>query len=52
MRIIIVRDGTAIIFSEFGEQPVSFGDAILLGPSGRAQTSGTITSPAGLGSRP
>lgn len=33
VRLIVVRDGTAIVFSEFGEQPVSFGDAILLGPS-------------------
>lgn len=31
MRLVVVRDGTAIVFSEFGEQPVSFGDAILLG---------------------
>ncbi len=28
----MVRDGTSIVFSEFGEQPVSFGYAILLGP--------------------
>lgn len=33
VRIMAVLDGTAIVFSEFGEQPVSFGDAILLGPS-------------------
>ena len=33
VRIVVVRDGTAIVFSEFGEQPVSFGDAILLGPN-------------------
>lgn len=33
VRIMLVRDGTAIVFSEFGEQPVSFGDAVLLGPS-------------------
>ncbi|WP_338538741.1 AraC family transcriptional regulator [Janibacter terrae] len=33
VRIIVVRNGTAIVFSEFGEQPVSFGDAILLGPN-------------------
>ncbi|MBE8526505.1 hypothetical protein ILP97_55120 [Amycolatopsis sp. H6(2020)] len=33
MRIVVVRNGTAIIFSEFGQQPVSFGDAILLGPN-------------------
>ncbi|MGV3115104.1 hypothetical protein ACEE18_10940 [Corynebacterium freneyi] len=32
MRLVIARDGAAIVFSEFGEQPVSFGDAILLGP--------------------
>lgn len=30
---MLVRDGTAIVFSEFGQQPVSFGDAILLGPN-------------------
>ena len=33
VQLVVVRDGTAIVFSEFGEQPVSFGDAILLGPS-------------------
>lgn len=33
VRIMIVRDGTAIVFSEFGQQPVSFGDAILIGPN-------------------
>ena len=32
VRLVVVRDGTSIVFSEFGEQPVSFGDAILLGP--------------------
>lgn len=32
VRLVIARDGAAIVFSEFGEQPVSFGDAILLGP--------------------
>ena len=30
---MVVRDGTAIMFSEFGQHPVSFGDAILLGPN-------------------
>lgn len=30
---MVVRDGTAIVFSEFGQQPVRFGDAILLGSS-------------------
>lgn len=33
VQLVVVRDGTAIIFSELGEQPVSFGDAILLGPN-------------------
>lgn len=33
VRIIVVRDGTAVVFSEFGQQPVSFGDTVLLGPS-------------------
>lgn len=33
VQLVVVRDGTAIVFSEFGEQPVSFGDAILLGPN-------------------
>lgn len=31
MKLIVVRDGSAILFSEFGEQPVKPGDAILLG---------------------
>lgn len=33
VQLVVVRDGTAIVFSEFGEQPVSFDDAILLGPN-------------------
>ena len=33
VRLVVIRDGTAIVFSEFGQQPVSFGDAVLLGPS-------------------
>lgn len=33
VRVMFVRDGTAIVFSEFGQEPVSFGDAVLLGPS-------------------
>lgn len=33
VQLVVVRAGTAIVFSEFGEQPVSFGDAILLGPN-------------------
>lgn len=31
VRVIVVRDGSAILFSEFGEQPVSIGDVVLLG---------------------
>ncbi|MGZ1489475.1 helix-turn-helix transcriptional regulator [Brevibacterium sediminis] len=31
MKLIVVRDGGAILFSEFGEQPVKPGDAVLLG---------------------
>ena len=33
VRLVVVRDGTAVVFSEFGQQPVSLGDAVLLGPS-------------------
>jgi AraC-like DNA-binding protein len=33
LRVIIIRDGSAIVFSEFGQQPVTVGDALLLGPS-------------------
>lgn len=29
--MIVVRDGSAILFSEFGKQPVKLGDVILLG---------------------
>lgn len=32
LRIVIVRDGSAVVFSEFGQQPVAMGDLILLGP--------------------
>ncbi|MDN5747469.1 MAG: helix-turn-helix domain-containing protein [Brevibacterium sp.] len=31
MKLIVVRDGSAILFSEFGEQPVKPGDVVLLG---------------------
>jgi len=31
VKIIIVRDGSAILFSEFGQQPVKIGDVVLLG---------------------
>ena len=31
VKVIVVRDGSAILFSEFGEQPVGPGDVILLG---------------------
>lgn len=30
MKVIVVRDGSAILFSEFGQQSVNFGDAVLL----------------------
>lgn len=33
VKIIVVRDGSAILFSEFGQQPVGLGDVILLGPN-------------------
>ena len=33
VKFIIIRDGTAIVFSEFGQQSVSFGDTVLVGPS-------------------
>lgn len=31
VKVIIVRDGSAILFSEFGQEPVKSGDVILLG---------------------
>lgn len=33
VKIIVVRDGSAILFSKFGQQPVRPGDVILLGPN-------------------
>ena len=33
LNILFIRSGSAIMFSEFGRQPVSVGDAILLGPN-------------------
>lgn len=33
VKVIIVRDGSAILFSEFGQKPVRLGDVILLGPN-------------------
>ncbi|MCT1438787.1 AraC family transcriptional regulator, partial [Brachybacterium paraconglomeratum] len=31
VKLIVVRSGSAILFSEFGQKPVNVGDAILLG---------------------
>jgi hypothetical protein len=31
VKVIVVRDGSAILFSEFGQKPVKIGDVILLG---------------------
>lgn len=31
MKVIVVRDGSAFLFGEFGQHPVKPGDAILLG---------------------
>ncbi|MER7521763.1 AraC family transcriptional regulator [Microbacterium oxydans] len=31
MRVIVVRDGSAFLFSEFGQQPIKSGDVVLLG---------------------
>ncbi|BEH01843.1 hypothetical protein brsh051_11240 [Brooklawnia propionicigenes] len=31
VKVIVVRDGSAFVFSEFGQQPVKAGDVILLG---------------------
>ena len=33
VKVIVVRDGTAILFSEFGQKPVRPGDVIVLGPN-------------------
>lgn len=33
LRLIVMREGTAVVFSEFGWQPVSVGDVVLLGPN-------------------
>ena len=32
VKVIIVRDGSAILFSEFGQKPVTVGDVVVLGP--------------------
>lgn len=33
VKLIVVRDGSAILFSEFGQKPARPGDVILLGPN-------------------
>ena len=33
LMIVFVRAGSAIVFSEFGHQPVCVGDAVLIGPN-------------------
>src|SRR5699024_4337744 len=31
VKLIVIRSGSAILYSEFGERPVKVGDAVLLG---------------------
>ena len=31
MKVIVVRDGSAVLFSEFGQKPVMVGDVVTLG---------------------
>ncbi|MBS1674640.1 MAG: AraC family transcriptional regulator, partial [Actinobacteria bacterium] len=31
VKVIVVRDGSAVLFSEFGQKPVNVGDVVLLG---------------------
>lgn len=31
VKVIVVRDGSAVLFSEFGQRPVNVGDVVLLG---------------------
>jgi hypothetical protein len=33
LKIVFIRSGSAIVFSEFGDQPVSIGDAVMIGPN-------------------
>lgn len=33
VKVIVVRDGSAILFSEFGQKPVTVGDVVMLGPN-------------------
>lgn len=33
VKVIVVRDGSAILFSEFGQQPVRPGDVVVLAPN-------------------
>src|SRR5699024_4215966 len=33
VKVIVVRDGSAILFSEFGQKPARPGDVVLLGPN-------------------
>lgn len=33
VKIVVVRDGSAIAFSEFGQKPVTVGDVVVIGPN-------------------
>lgn len=33
VKVIVVRDGSVVLYSEFGQRPVTVGDAVLLGPN-------------------
>lgn len=46
VKLIFVRAGSALLFSEFGERPVSVGDVVLLGPNTLcgAEPEGSVTA--------
>lgn len=53
VKVIVVRSGSAILFSEFGQKPVNVGDTVILGanvlcgsePEGHITVTTTIWTP-------
>ncbi|EJF43570.1 hypothetical protein HMPREF1318_2523 [Actinomyces massiliensis F0489] len=33
MKVVVIRSGTAVLFSEFGQKPIRPGDVLLLAPN-------------------
>ena len=51
VKVIVVRDGSAILFSEFGQQPVTIGDAQVSAQALGARTAEPAAPATGSGTQ-